>query len=156
MTALVTKPLHSTSMRDPGYEAMTPYDDITSGLEELKLWRHFRFGRVWSQGNGGLKNWKCTNSTLLFVGQGPHCACATETRYSFPEISRRGSGANFKLTARLCVLRWWGTLGTRLWRHPMTPLPVWMESNYDITSGLWCHFRFGRGQSRGNGRGANW
>ena len=29
--------LRPTLMRDPGYEAMTSYDDVTSGLEGLKL-----------------------------------------------------------------------------------------------------------------------
>ena len=43
----------------------------------------------------------------------------------------------------LCIGRRWGTLGTSLWRHTMTSLPVWRDSNYDVTSGLWRHFRFG-------------
>ena len=46
-TALVTRPLHGTSMRDPGYEAMTSYDDVTSGL-----WRHVWVGRGGARGNG--------------------------------------------------------------------------------------------------------
>ena len=56
VTALVTRPLHGTSMRDPGYEAMTSYHDVTSGLVGLKLWRHFWFVTslpVWPRGEWG-------------------------------------------------------------------------------------------------------
>ena len=103
-----------------------------------------------------LKNWSCTSRNGVFVWQEWHCACATKTRLwrhfrpdrfrKSPTAFRRGTGERWEMTARLCVLRWWGTLGTRLWRHTMTSLPVWRDSNDDVTSGLAGCSLWGMGQ----------